>query len=284
MRIPINSTDDFSLQLNKLYNSISESYLGAVRKHIQLKKANVMLADLSVAQQETFDPQNVAMFYEMLTRKMKNWSAGGITKTDTDDLRRLHVLSVIAIENYSLSCYLALQYHSLPYFKVDSRIKDIQTQIMELDESISAIREEITKKGDALVEEELMKRDMANLSVEDMLQIMYNDQELYDQLTRKIDNLQTRNPEYLQKTKLRDQLLKELENKMVELYRTTPVLIDHQKLMQGEEGICISFDIEVSEKGEKIGSIETEKIPAEVKQRIIQTFQEVDLALKEVSA
>jgi hypothetical protein len=239
-----------------------------------------MLADASVTQQETFDPQKVAMFYEMLARKMKNWSSDGIAKTDTDDLRRLHVLFVTSIENYSLSCSFGIQYHALPFYKFDTRIKDIQTEIMELDEKVASMKEEMARKENAILETELRKRNIANLGFEEMLEIMYNDEQLYNELTGKVDDIEKSHPEYVKLAKKKDELLVELKNMILELYRTNLVLVDHNKLMQGEEGVTIYFDLEVTKKGEKSGVIEMEKIPQKVKQTIIDRFQEVELALK----
>lgn len=282
MRIPNNYTDEFSMQLNKLYGSISERYLETIKKQIETKKVTVMLADASVTQQDTFDPHKAAMFYEMLARNLKNWSSQGIEKTDTDDLQRLHVLFTTPTENYSLSCYLGIQYHALPFYKFDNRIKDIQTEIMILDEKIINIKQEIASKENTILEEEMKKRGIANLSIEETFALLYNNEKLYDELTRKVDNIEKSKPEYLQMTKRREELVEELKGMIIELYRIMPVLIDHNKLMQGEEGITMYFDLEMVKKREKIGAIEVEKISAKIKQRIIDRCKEIDLALKEV--
>jgi hypothetical protein len=282
MRIPNSYTDAFSMQLNKLYGSISERYLEAIKKQIETKKVSMMLTDASVTQQDTFDPHNAAMFYEMLSRNLKNWSSQGIEKTDTDDLRRLHVLFTTPIENYSLSCYLGIQYHALLFYKLDNRIKDIQTEIMMLDEKLANIKQEIASKENTILEEEMKKRGIANLSIEEMLALLYNDEKLYYELTRKVDDIEKSKPEYVQMARKRDELVEELKGMIIELYRIMPVLIDHNKLMQGEEGATIYFDLEMVKKGEKIGAIEVEKIPTKIKQTIIDRFREIDLALKEV--
>lgn len=282
VRIPNNLTDELSTQLNSIYGNISQRYLETIRKQIRLQKVMVMLADASVTQQDTFDPHNVAMFYEMLSRNLKNWSPEGIEKTDTDDLRRLHVLFTTSIERYSLSCYFGMQYHALPFYKLDNRIKDIQTEIMLLDEKVAAMKQDIASKENNVVEEELKKRGMDSLGFEETLEIMYNNEKLYNELTRKINDIESNNPEYLQMTKKKDELVEELKGMIIELYRTSPVLVDYNKLMQGEEGVTVYFDLEVIKKGEKSGTVEIEKIVPEIKQTIIDRFREMELALKEV--
>lgn len=282
VRIPNNLTDELSMQLNSIYGNISQRYLETIRKQIRLQKVMVMLADASVTQQDTFDPHNVAMFYEMFARNLKNWSSQGIEKTDTDDLKRLHVLFTTSIERYTLSCYFGMQYHALPFYKLDNRIKDIQTEIMLLDEKVAAMKQNIASNENNVVEEELKKRGMDSLGFEETLEIMYNDEKLYNELTRKINDIESNNPEYLQMTRKRDEFVEELKGMIIELYRTSPVLVDYNKLMQGEEGVTVYFDLEVIKKGEKSGTVEIEKIAPKIKQTIIDRFREMELALKEV--
>ncbi|MEM2759288.1 MAG: hypothetical protein QXU32_03210 [Nitrososphaerales archaeon] len=279
MRIPNNLTDEFSIQLTKTHHDISQRYLHAIRKQIRHTKVSVMLADARVTEHDTFDPHDVALFYEMLSARLQNWSSRPIEKTDAGDLRRLHTLFTTSIEKYNLSCYYGVQYHSLLFYKFDSRIKDIQTDITLLDEKITMMKEEIAGKENAVLEKEFEERGMANLAFEKTVEIVYNDEKLYKELTDKIDEIERNNPEYLRITEKRDKLVEELKNMIIELHRITPVLIDYNKLMQGEEGVTVYFDLEIERQGEKSGVINVEKIPRKVKQIIIDRLKEMGLAL-----
>jgi len=108
---------------------------------------------------------------------------------------------------------------------------------------------------------------------------MYNDQELFSELMQKVTEIEKLYPEYGQITKRRDELVSELKNMIIELYRTKPVLIDHNKLAQGEEGATIYFDLEVLNKGERSGNVSIEKIPAKTKKAIVDRIKEVEQAL-----
>ena len=282
MRIPNKLSDEFSIQLNNLHSNISQKYLEIVKKELQPQQVNVMLADASVTQHDTFDPKKITKFYEMLAGKMKNWSSQGIAETDRPDLKRPHVLFATLIENYSLSSYFGIQYHALPFYKLDNRIKDIQIEIMELDDKVATTKGEISRKENAVLEEELSKRDIANLGFEEMLTTMYNDQQLYNELTRKVDDIESDNPGYLDMIERKDELVTELKNMIIELNRLSLVLVDHNQLMTGEEGVAVYFDLEVIRKGEKSGTIEIVKISSTVKKTIKDRFEEVELALKEV--
>ena len=280
MRIPNNLTDKFSIQLNELYSIVSKNYLKNMEKNIHPQRVNVMLADAKALQRDTFKPSKVSKFYEMLAKKMTGWSSEGINRTDTDDLRRLHLSFKTLFESYSLSCYFGIQYHALLYYKYDNRIKDIQIEIMELDEKVSALKDELEGKENAIIQEELNKRDITNLGFEEMLTTMYNNQQLYSELTKKVDDVGKVNPEYLNMIKKRDLLVADLKKMTVEVYSTKPVLIGADKLMVGEEGISVYFDLEVMKKGESSGKIKIETIPPEVKQGIIDRLEEVKIILK----
>lgn len=279
MRVPNNFTDNFFIRLNNIYGNLSQLYLKAIMHQVQTQKVNVMFADASVTQQETFEPQKVALFFEILGRQLRNWTSQGIAKTDTDDLKRLHVQFTTSIDRYHLSCYLGIQYHALPFYKFDKAIMNIQKEIMELDEKATQIKQGIDSKENLALAEELKKRGISDLGFEEMLETMYNDQELFSELTQKVTEIEKLYPDYGQITKRRDELVSDLKNMIIELYRTKPVLIDHNKLAQGEEGATIYFDLEIVNKGERSGNFAIEKIPPKTKKAIVDRIKEVEQAL-----
>ena len=280
MRIPNNLTDKFSITLNNIYGNMSQLYLSAISKLVQLQKVDVMLGDASITQQDTFEPQKVAVFFEMLSRHLKSWSSQGIAKTDTDDLRRLHVQFTMSVDKYHLSCYLAIQYHALPFYKCDNRVINIKKQLMELDEMVAQLKPTIEDKENMLLEQELKKRGVDNLNFEELLETMYNDEKLFSELTQRIEEINKSYPEYYQAEGQREKLWTELNEMIIELYRMKPVLVDQNKLMQGEEGIAIHFDLEITNKGERGGNISINKIDTKSRKAIIDRFKEIEQALK----
>lgn len=273
--------DQFSGQLNQIYSNMSRKYLEIITGLAKPERVKVMLADAGVTEQETFDPKRIQFLFELLRRNLENWTSDGISKTDTDDLRRLHMHINTKVQKYIITCYFALQYHALPYYKFDSRIKDIQVQIMELDEKIEAMRQQLAEQQNAVIEKELSRRKIEGLDFEKTLEMLYNDQSLYDQLVAMTDHIEKEKPEYIEMTKQRDGLVKNLKDMVIELYRTSPVLIGHNQLMQGEEGATLYFDIElVRGKEDRIGAIEPTKIPDNVKDLITRKFNDVSETLQ----
>lgn len=282
MRIPNSLDDDLSSALNGLHREIGQRFMEAVTRFAAPQKVNVMLGDASVSQQETFDPQNVKLFLEGLAKSLRHWSPQGVERTDTDDLRRLHLRLTSSVDTYEVSCYMALQYHALPFYRCDARVTEIKKRIVALDEKIAKTRTEIEERQNKELRNELGKRGMADLGFEQMLEAMYNDEKLFAELAKSIGEIERSYPEYYGAKEETEKLQAELSKMIIEVYRTKLVPLDHNKLMQGEEGAAVYFDIEeVSRKG-KDGNISLHKITAEHRKAMTEMFGEVGKALAAV--
>jgi hypothetical protein len=79
-------------------------------------------------------------------------------------------------------------------------------------------------------------------------------------------------------------LIYELENLVMNVYQVSPILIDYNKLMQGEEGIIVYFDIEpgVDPKAKKSSSktVDFSRMKPPMQNRIVELFNEIGPALK----
>jgi hypothetical protein len=73
-------------------------------------------------------------------------------------------------------------------------------------------------------------------------------------------------------------LVKELENLVIELYQVSPVLIDYNKLMQGEVGVAMYVDLGTI-KNEKTGAIDpfvnTKRLTSVHSEQIISALLQV---------
>lgn len=280
MRIPSNLTDEFSITLNRIYANTSKLYLDDISKLVQVRKVNTMLNDASVTQQETFEPQGVTAFFEQLGRRLEHWSSQGIEKTDTDDMRRLHLQLNTSVGKYELSCYLAIQYHALPFYRCDSEVIEMKKKLVELDERIAELGPAIEKMKNALLEEELRKRGMGDLNIQDLLVTMYNDEKLFSALAQKVQEIEESNPGYYQAMEERERLLARLNGMIFEVYRIKPALIDQNGLLQGEEGAALHFDLQVLNKdGGRSGRLSMAKVQEESKETIIERFREIEEVL-----
>ncbi len=78
-------------------------------------------------------------------------------------------------------------------------------------------------------------------------------------------------------------LIYELENLIMKVYQVTPILIDYNRLMQGEEGIIVYFDVEprVDAKAKRSTNktVNFSRMTPPTKQRIGELFKEITTAL-----
>ena len=71
----------------------------------------------------------------------------------------------------------------------------------------------------------------------------------------------------------KNQLFKELDNLLLETFHTTAVMIDEQKLVNGEEGCLCNIDLEYIDNGAKQGLVDASIISEEIKSQINKALE-----------
>ncbi|MFQ5920657.1 MAG: hypothetical protein ACE5JV_01410, partial [Nitrososphaerales archaeon] len=67
-----------------------------------------------------------------------------------------HMQLVAQVDNkYELSCYLAIQYHALYFYRCDKEVIEIKKELFGLDERIASLKPNMESKQNLLLEEEL---------------------------------------------------------------------------------------------------------------------------------
>jgi len=114
---------------------------------------------------------------------------------------------------------------------------------------------------------------------------LFEDESLVADLEKKASALENEFPEFEEMRHKKERLFSELNLLLMELSQISPVLIDHNKLMQGEEGVITYFDIE-SVKNQKTKEtdsfINTKRITKEVTGQVVSIFNEVANTLLEI--
>jgi hypothetical protein len=67
----------------------------------------------------------------------------------------------------------------------------------------------------------------------------------------------------------KNKLFKKLDNLLLETFHTTPVIIDEQKLVNGEEGCLCNIDLEYVEDGAKQGLVDASIMTDKDKNKIV---------------
>jgi len=245
VRAPLKGDDYFCSQVNAAAEKVQKAYLEAIKPAIAMRQANAMLGDGTVTQAGTFDPQKVQSFYQQLANALEDWTFSGIMKSATEDLHRLYCQFTKEAGKFYISGYFGIQFHMLPYYKVDKRLLEIQKELGKIADKTTSVLSIMTSTAERALAAELEKRAYANLGFEELFAKMFDDEKLVELLNKKAVAVESQFPEIEETRNKKSKLLSELNDLVMKLYQTSAVLIDYNRLMQGEEGATNYFDIEL---------------------------------------
>jgi hypothetical protein len=286
VRLPLKGDDFFCRQVNAAAEKVQEAYFKAIKPAIVMHQANAMLGDGTVTQAGTFDPQKVQGFYQQLANALEDWTFSGIMKAATEDLHRLYSQFTKEADNFYISGYFGIQFHVLPYYKVDKRVLEIQKELAKISDKTASVLSKMTSTADRVLAEELEKRDYANLGFEELFAKMFDDERLVEKLNKKVAAVQSQFPEFDETRNKKTKLFSQLSDLVMKFYQTSPVPIDYNRLMQGEEGVTNYFDIEVI-KNKKMKKreafLDTIKMPKKAAEMVTAELSNVADALSKVA-
>jgi len=282
MRIPNKVEDDFAKKLNEYFDVIEDAYLQSMKPVLTTTEVNVMLQDGSVTKSMTFDPQSVIGFYRSFLKDLKNWEVGNIQET-TGELNRIYCQISADLDIYVIKGFFGIQYNILPYYKPDKQVIQIQKELIDLSANNSSQLESVANIGNNTIKQELKNMELDDLKFEDLFETLLENQDLMSELEDKIKNVEKLYPELEGAEKKNTSLIYELENLIMKVYQVTPILIDYNRLMQGEEGIIVYFDVEprVDAKAKRSPNktVNFSRMTPPTKQRIGELFKEISTAL-----
>jgi hypothetical protein len=269
MRLPINEKVkriEFVNFINDIDKELRDYFEISIKKNLESVKLKVMLADFTVIETNTFDPERILNYFfikEKEVASLKSWKVVPVQSTKTDDLHRIFFQISIEIENYYFYVYMGIQFHSLLYYKLDKDVISINKKIKELEDINRNIKDEISIKGDQIIRQELEKLGYKDIGNTELFEELFTKQDLSDKLSEKASKIENNFPQLKQNLQLIETLKKDLENFIIELYQINQASIDSNKLMIGEEGIAFNIDFELiknKKKQEKTSVIDFEKI------------------------
>ena len=269
MRLPINEKgNDFEFVkfINRVNDDLRDSFENSIKENLQTAKIKVMLADFTVIETNTFDPDRVLNYFfnkEKEVANLKNWKVVPVQSAKTDDLHRIFFQISTIIGNYYFYVYMGIQFHALLYYKPDKEIISISKRIRELEERNLNVKNEISKKGDQLIKQELENLGYKDTDNTKLFEELFTKQDLSTSLSEKASEVESTFPEFNQNSQMIQSLKKDLEDFTIELYQINPASIDSNKLMIGEEGIAFNMDFELiknKKTQEKTSVVNFEKI------------------------
>jgi hypothetical protein len=286
MRLPLKGSDYFVKKMNEAVETIDEEFVYFLKPKLQMKKVDVMLGDGTITNAQTFDPKEITNEFRRILENLNNWIVTDISNSKTEDLYRLYFQITCNIDKFYIYGYFGIQFHVLHYYKLDKEVIKIQKELIKLNQDVSESFISLANKGNTIIEEELRRQGINNLSFEELFAKIYENSNLMNNLEQKVLKIEQQFPQIRDSENKREQLISQLNDMIIELYHITPVKIDYNGLMQGEEGIISYFEIETI-KNKKTGKrdpyIDTKKASSkEITETLTNKLDEIASLLKEL--
>lgn len=286
MRLPLKDTHNSNVQeINSIFSRVGEGYLLSISPKISMQEVNVMLADGTVTQSPTFDIGNVLKYFESLIRSLTGWQISGISQSKVEDLNRIYCEFRKTAGKYDVRGYFGIQFHALPYYQVNKKVLEIQKNLRQLEDKEIQYYSQISQQANKTIEEELSLRGLGKMSDDELFKNLLENQGLYGDLVKKAESVENEFPQYFDMDRQKKLLVQELENLIIELYQVSPVLIDYNKLMQGEAGVVMYMDVGTI-KNEKSGEIDsfvnTKMLSSNRSAPIISSLKEIQDAMDRI--
>ena len=273
MRLGIKTDDVFLIELNEKNTQVQNLFLEKIKKITKNYSIDVMLQDCIIKKQQTFDVQKIDNFYKNITEKLKDWSEHGISHTNNEDIRRNFVKFAINVENYRILLHLSIQYHVLLFYQTNYEVIKKQKELADFMDTTKNNEEKLKEKSDKMILEKLRAEGYKNLDTENLFDIFFRDDKIREKIMNEIE---TQTDGELQKiVQHKQDLLKNLDDLLLEVYQIEPVLIDETRLVSGEEGCVCNIDIEQIENNQKTGSFDSNSISVAVKDKIRIKINEI---------
>ena len=272
MRIGNPVNNEFFLELNQINEKIQDEFLKKITYETRTVDCNVMLGDSTTKNVQTFDIKNMETFFGHFDSKLLGWNSQGVTYSADEDLRRIFTKSEFRIGDYILSLHVSLQYHVLLYYKPIQKVIELQKKLAELIDNDKNSGSKYEDEGDRLIIEKLNELGFKDMPKQELFELFYNDEKLAMKIKKMIDESQ---PELVDIQGKKNQLFKELDNLLLETFHTTSIIIDEQKLVNGEEGCLCNIDLEYIDNGAKQGLVDSSLINDEIKSQIKQGVKKI---------
>ena len=278
MRIGSKSENEFFLKLNKRNEVIQENFLKSINVATQTVGTKVMLGDSTVKEVNTFDPKNVENFFNNIINSLNDWNSQGISYSYNDDVRRIFTKLEIRVGNYIVSIHISLQFHVLLYYKPLQKVIDLQKELSVIIDKTSTSDSKYSDEGNKIILQKLQDLGYDKINEQNLFELFYNDENLSKILSEKIEGSQEN--EIIEFNNKKKELLNQLDNLLLETFQTSSVLIDEQRLVNGEEGCLCNIDLEYIENNSKQGLFDLDLLDDESQEKIETRINQVFGALE----
>ncbi len=277
MQIPASNPNPFMKSMSDKAEIIRASFLEHITTLTKKVPLKVMLGDGTVTDQESFDPALVRKFFENVLRRMPEWNNQGVSATTEKDLRRSFIKFEIQEGNYLLSSHMSLQYHALLFYRLDHRVIEIQKELSDISDMIAKLQIRVGPENDKIIEEKLRAEGYLGMDEQKLFEVLFNREDITQDIVKTIE---VSHAEHTKLVANRDRLFGELDNMLIEVYHTTPVLIDENKMIAAEEGCLCNFNLEYVKNNTRQGNINLTRISEQTKTNLLALLDSIIEVLK----
>jgi len=266
MRLGSKTDDEFLIKLNKKNSQIQSIFHEKIKEIAKKHLIDVMMQDGIVKKQETFDVEKIHQVYNGFANRLQDWTLDGISSTNNEGIRRNFIKLNTNADNCKISLHFSIQYHVILFYQPNYEVMKKQKELSDFMDMTKKQEGELTEKSDHVILEKLRAEGYKDLDTQNLFEIFYNDDKIREKIMNEIE-LQTDGD--LQKISQRkENLLKELDDLLLETYQMEPILIDEARLVTGEEGCVCNIDIEMIENGQKGGLFDSNQVSSSTKEKI----------------
>ena len=277
MRLGIKTDDEFLIKLNEKNTPIQNSFLEKIKKIAIKHPVDVMLQDGAVKKQETFDVEKIHQIYSDISKSLSTWTLEGISSTNDEGIRRNFIKLNTSVDDYIISLHLSIQYHVILFYQPNYEVMKKQKELSDFMDKTKKQEDELTEKTDQVILEKLRAGGYKKFDAQNLFEILYKDDKIREKIMNETE-LQTDGD--LQKiNQHKENLLKGLDDLLLETYQMEPILIDEARLVTGEEGCVCNIDIERIEGDQKSGLIDSKKMSVSTKEKISALIDQVLTAI-----
>tara|TARA_B100001146_G_scaffold64037_1_gene56817 strand:- start:2221 stop:3057 length:837 start_codon:yes stop_codon:yes gene_type:complete len=273
MRLGIKTDDEFLIKLNEKNIQIENNFLEKIKIMAKKYPVDVMLQEGTVKKQETFDVEKIHQIYSDISKKLETWTNEGISDTNDEGIRRNFIKLNTSVDDHIISLHLSIQYHVVLFYQPNYEVLKKQKELSDFMDKTKKQEIDLTEKTDHVILEKLRAAGYKNLDTQNLFEILYKDDKIIEKIMNETE-LQTDGD--LQKiSQHKENLLKSLDDLLLETYQMVPILIDEARLVTGEEGCVCNIDIERVENDQKSGLIDSKKISSSTKEKISALIDQI---------
>ena len=266
MRIGSKSENKFFLKLNQRNETIQENFLKLISNATKTIQTKVMLGDSTVKEVSTFDPKNVENLFNNIINSLNDWESQGVSYSYNDDIRRIFTKLEVRDGSYVVSIHVSLQFHVLLYYKPLQKVLDLQKELSEIIDKTSTSDSSHSDEGNKIILQKLQELGYDKINEQNLFELFYNDENLSNILSEKIEGSQDK--ETVELNYRKKELLTQLDDLLLETFQTSLVLIDEQRLVNGEEGCLCNIDIEFVKNNSKQGLFDLDSLDEKSQEKI----------------